>query len=147
MASSLKLVQAVSVCAAVVGLWPLLGCQGANTPLPPTSETVSFAADIQPIFNNRCIFCHSVGGLADLRGIQLKLTEGVSYDLLVDQASVQNADLTIVVPGDAQASLVFLKVSSDSPPVGARMPLAGAPLPANELGLIRDWINQGALDN
>jgi len=132
---------------AIVGLCPLVGCQGANTPLAPTSRTVSFANDIQPIFNNRCVVCHRVGGVADLAGIRLKLVEDVSYDLLVQQPSIQRPELTIVVPGDAQSSLVFLKVSSDSPPVGARMPLGGLPVPANELGLIRDWINQGALNN
>ena len=124
------------------------GCPGpVNEPAPPTGETVSFSADVQPIFNAHCTTCHRAGGFADLSGIALRLVEGISYDLLVDQPSSQRADLTFVVPGNSAASLLFLKVSSDSPPVGSTMPLTGARLSSSDLGLIRDWIDQGALDN
>lgn len=125
-----------------------VGCQGAvNVPAPPTGETVSFSADIQPIFNANCTDCHVVGGLADIAGIRLKLVAGESFDLLVNQPSSQRPELTLVVPGNAGASLLFLKVSRASPPVGSTMPLLGTPLSSANLGLIRDWINQGALDN
>lgn len=124
-----------------------LGCPGVNVPAPPTDETVSFSADIQPIFNANCTTCHRIGGITDVEGIPLRLTEGDSFDLLVNEPSLQRADLTLVVPGDSSASLLFLKVSRDSPPVGVRMPLVGAPLSSTDLGLIRDWIDQGALDN
>ncbi len=124
------------------------GCQGSvNEPGPPTGETISFSADIQPIFNANCTTCHRTGGVADVEGIRLKLVAGESFDLLVDQPSSQRSDLTLVVPGDAGASLLFLKVSSNSPPVGSTMPLVGARLSSTDLGLIRDWINQGALNN
>ncbi len=124
------------------------GCGGpVNVAAPSTGQPISFADDIQPIFNNRCTTCHRTGGRADNEGIALKLVAGESYALLVDQPSVQNADLTLVVPGDAAASLMFLKVSSNTPPVGATMPLIGARVSSAELGLIRDWIDQGALDN
>ncbi len=126
----------------------VLGCQGSvNEPASPTGETVSFSADIQPIFNANCTTCHRTGGLADMEGIRLRLTEDDSFDLLVDQPSSQQSDLTLVVPGASSASLLFLKVSSDSPPVGSTMPLFGARLSSTDLGLIRDWIDQGALDN
>ncbi len=124
------------------------GCQGSvNEPAPPTGETVSFSTDIQPIFNANCTTCHRAGGLADISGIALRLVEGVSYALLVDQPSSQQADLTLVVPGDSDASLLFLKVRSGAPPVGSTMPLFGTPLSSANLGLIRDWIDQGAMDN
>lgn len=135
---------AVGCCVCVLGH---TGCGSVNTPAPPTGETVSFAADIQPIFNAHCTDCHRAGGLADISGIALRLVEGVSYDLLVDQPSSQRSDLTLVVPGDAAASLLFLKVSSNTPPVGATMPLNRARLSSTDLGLIRDWIDQGALNN
>lgn len=124
-----------------------MGCQGSvNEPAPPSGETTSFATDIQPILNVNCTICHRTGGLADVEGIRLKPVEGESFDLLVDQPSSQPSYPTLVIPGDAGASLHFLKVSSDSPPVGATMPLVGARLSSTDLGLIRDWINQGALD-
>ena len=125
-----------------------IGCQGSvNVAAPPTGETILFSTDIQPIFNANCTTCHRTGGQADMAGILLKLVADESFDLLVDQPSSQRSDLTLVLPGDADGSLLFLKVSSNSPPVGATMPLVGARLSSTDLGLIRDWINQGALDN
>ncbi len=125
-----------------------MGCQGSvNEPAPPTGETISFATEIQPIFNANCTTCHRIGGLADIQGIRLKLVAGESFDLLVDQPSSQRSDLTLVVPGDVGASLLFLKVSSDSPPIGGTMPLVGGRLSSTDLALIRDWINQGAMNN
>ena len=66
---------------------------------------------------------------------------------LVDQLSVQRNDLTLVVPGDSASSLLFQKVSTDNPPVGLRMPRFAPPLSESEIDLIREWIDQGALDN
>lgn len=124
------------------------GCQASvNTVAPPTGETVSFSAQIQPIFDNTCTTCHQEGGIADLVGIGVRLIEGESFAMLIDQPSTQREDLTLVVPGDSSASLLFIKVSSNSPLVGARMPLIGPPLSSTEIGLIRDWIDQGAPDN
>ncbi len=111
---------------------------------PPPVDMVSFSGQIQPIFDANCTICHVSDGFADEI---MHLNAEESFDALVDQPSVQNPDLTRVVPGDSGASLLFLKVSSDSPPVGVRMPFGGAPLPAGEIALIRDWIDQGAQNN
>ena len=111
------------------------------------AETVSFGNDIQPIFNTNCISCHQEGGVADQAGIALRLGSGESYGLLVNQRSAQNSNLVLVVPGDAEASLLLQKINSDAPPVGVRMPFGGAALSASEIELIRTWIAQGALSN
>ncbi len=114
---------------------------------PPDGDPVSFSGRIQPIFTTACAGCHSEGGLADLSGIVLRLTADVSFSLSVGQQSVQRPDLTLVVPGDPASSLLFLKISSDTPPVGERMPRSAPPLSPLEIDLIRDWIDQGALNN
>ncbi|MCZ6698841.1 MAG: hypothetical protein O7D94_07930 [Planctomycetota bacterium] len=116
-------------------------------PAPPSGNAVSFSGDIQPIFNASCIDCHSAGGFADIQGIALRLTAGESFNGLVNQPSSQQADLTLVVPGDSASSLLFQKVSSNTPPIGSTMPLIGGPLSAVQSGLIRDWIDQGAMNN
>lgn len=118
-----------------------------NVPGPVTGTTISFANDIQPIFNDLCIGCHVTGGFADQSGIALRLVAGQSFDLLVNQKSVQDTSLTLVIPGDSANSLLFQKTSQDTPPVGATMPLVGRRLTSTELALVRDWIDQGALDN
>jgi mono/diheme cytochrome c family protein len=126
----------------------LASCQGeVNPPGPDVGRAVSLASDVQPIFERSCVSCHRPGAFANLSGIDLVLTAGQSRASLVNQPSSQNAALTLVVPGDSAASLLFLKVSSNMPPVGSTMPLFGARLNSSELALIRDWIDQGALDN
>jgi len=111
------------------------------------SGVVSFATDIQPIFTAQCARCHTPGGIADLAGIDARLLEGEAYDDIVNIMSVQQEEFVLVVPGDSAASLLFLKISSSSPPVGNRMPLFSTPLSSGEIALIRDWIDQGAQDN
>jgi len=121
---------------------------GSNMPGPPTGKTVSFANDIQPIFTSQCIDCHVTGGFALIfGGVTLQLVAGQSFNMLVNQSSVQNANLTLVVPGDSANSLLFQKVSQTAPPVGARMPFLQPPLSPTDQALIRDWIDQGANNN
>jgi hypothetical protein len=146
--------------AAVVLVTTHSGCQTMPPPQPAQpdpdapdagdmqgGDAVLFEDEVQKIFNARCATCHSVGGFADVRGIRALLTTGDSYDLIVNQPSVQDPDLTIVVPGDSANSLLFEKISSDAPTVGARMPLGGPEMPAAEIEVIRRWIDEGALDN
>ncbi len=108
-------------------------------------EVVTFVADIQPILNARCINCHAPGGFAQMVGIPWDYREDTAYEDLVNRISSQDANFTVVVPGDPDSSLMFLKVSSESPPVGSMMPLGGPPLTDGEVQLIRDWIEQGAV--
>lgn len=124
----------------------LSGCP-VNEPAPPVERDVSFSMEIQPIFNELCAKCHSEGGFAVTVGIPLLLTEGDAHGQLVNQPSVQDPAFTLVVPSDAATSLLYQKVSDDSPPVGSTMPLFSERLTSEELGLIRDWIEQGAQDN
>lgn len=126
------------------------GCQGSvDMPGPPNGNAavVSFKDQIQPILNTDCFRCHRDGGEADLSGIALQVGEEVAYELLVNQPSSLDATLTLVVPGDAESSLLYNKVAFGAPLTGARMPLREAPLSAESIGLIRDWIDQGALNN
>jgi len=120
--------------------------------LAPTPPKVSFASQIQPIFDTHCIRCHILGGFANQSGIPLKLVEGQSYDLLVNKQSAQRADLTIVKPGDSANSLLYMKISQETPPVGRHMPwdsgqIGSTVVSQEEIDLIRNWIDEGALRN
>lgn len=137
--------------AATVGLLTCgLACQvdmQVNEPPPTRGGTVSFSTDIQPLLSTACTGCHSPGGAAMLAGIPMDLRAATAYEDIVNQPSVQDATWTLVAPRNAQASLLFQKISSDDPPVGDRMPRFAPPLSAAQIELIRDWIDQGALDN
>lgn len=116
------------------------GCSDEGSPLDPTTvggDTVSFVKDVQPLFDVHCVECHGSeanGGL-DLRGPQ-------SYDDLVD-VEASGYDAVRVLPGQPDASVLYVKVSTDGQ-FGDRMPLGGPYLDPEETDLLRQWIAQGA---
>lgn len=124
-----------------------LTCQTQLAPIPTDDGTVSFSAQVLPILNTNCFRCHRDGGQADLAGIELSLVPEDSYDALVGQPSQLDPSLTHVIPGDSEASLLYLMISSETPPIGTRMPQGEAPLSPTDISLVRDWIDQGALNN
>ncbi|MBM4130746.1 hypothetical protein FJ250_06925 [bacterium] len=130
--------------AATLALLALAGCSdhgsAPNGSPDPDPATVSFAAEIQPIFDTNCVGCHGDGGSA---GLDLRAT--ATPGSLVNVAATGHTGLR-VTPGNAAASVLYLKVEGD-PSTGARMPFGGAALSVTQRGLIRDWIAQGALDN
>jgi len=106
------------------------------TQSPP--QSVSFAGQIQPVFNANCINCHGTSG-------GLNLTAGVSYSQLYHiPASSSCTSLHRVFPNDADNSVLYKKVAGIT--CGSRMPLGGS-LSQTEINLIHDWINQGAQNN
>lgn len=102
----------------------------------PTAEgavagaTVSFAADILPIFESRCLNCH--GGN--------RTEEGLSLRTHAD-AMTGSEGGSVIIPGDAANSVLVEMVSTQE------MPKRGPKLTPAQVQLIIDWINQGALDN
>jgi hypothetical protein len=105
-----------------------------------TGTTVSFAADLQPVFNATCTDCHGAGGFGGL-----DLTATVAWANLLGVESTEYAPRQRVVSGNPEASVLYLKINGD-PSVGGRMP-PGVPLDADTIELFRVWIAQGALNN
>lgn len=97
------------------------GAQGA---------TVSFANDVMPIIQSRCINCH--GGDRTEEGLVL----GTHADIM---AGSDNGP--VVTPGDAANSLLVELVATQ------KMPKRGPKLTPPQVQLITEWVNQGALDN
>ena len=94
---------------------------------------VSFSRDILPIFSQKgCASCHGgSGGL--FVGSVAQLLQGGDHG-------------PAIVPGNADASHIVQKLSP-TPPFGSRMPLGGPYLTTSTIQTIKDWINQGALNN
>lgn len=111
----------------------------------PGTRLISFRNEIQPIFNRSCAVagCHESARPRH----NLDLSAGVARSNLVNVQSALNPAFIRVVPGNADQSLLYLKISQTNPPIGAQMPFGQSPLPLEEQQKIRDWINQGALDN
>ena len=113
--------------------------------------SVSFSANIQPIFNSACIGCHRTGQFATF----LPLTQGTStpyqsYTNLVNVPSTRTGSLTedLVEPGDSSASVLYKRISGIGLPFNeSLMPLGGPPLNQQAQNLIKTWIDEGAVDN
>jgi len=126
---------------ALAGVLALAGCsdEGADPVAPVPPAEVSFAAQVQPVFNANCTGCHGQDGNGGL-----DLREGQAYGNLVEVAS-QGYPGQRVAAGDPDSSVLHRKLNGLSG-VGGQMPLGGA-LPESDRNLIRDWISEGAKDN
>jgi hypothetical protein len=51
------------------------------------------------------------------------------------------------MPGNPDQSYLYKKITGAPDIVGSRMPLAGGPLSAADIDLVRQWIQAGAPNN
>jgi len=130
----------VLVCVISLGLLSSCKDSGVDGVVPPGGgqpgggTNVSYALQIVPIFDEYgCSGCHGGSG-----GLYVK-----PYAQLMAGGNAGK----VVIPGNADGSLLIEKLTMATPPIGSRMPLMGIPLPDSTVQVIRDWINQGALNN
>ena len=104
---------------------------GGSTTPPPGA--ISFQHQILPILSDHgCTGCH--GG-----------TSGLSVGT-VSALMVGGNHGPAITPGNADGSIIVQKLSA-TPPFGSRMPLGGPYLNDATIGLIKQWINEGAKNN
>ncbi len=111
------------------------------------AASFSYAADIEPIWLNRCFPCH----IGDMANRFPRLDMG--RELLVGQLSQQLTTLEMVAPGDVAGSYLWIKLNDEQGQLNTTAPmpppnLGGtfAPLSDGELGRIRAWIASGGDD-
>ena len=97
----------------------------------PTTAAVSFSSDVMPIFQAECVACHGNFGGWDASSYTSVLGTG-------DHAPM-------IIPGDPENSFLAQKMIGTQS-IGEIMPPAGL-LPEDEIQVILDWIEAGALDN
>jgi hypothetical protein len=155
---------AVAIVALVIA--GLTGCAGSGgdeaarrrrrgcTPPPPADQSVSFASNVQPIFNRSCALaaaCHLGAAAAGA----LDLSVGESHEELVDEASSQQPALRLVAPGRPDDSYLVRKIEGGPAIAGALMPQGcpGTPqqgaqcLTPDDIEAIRTWITECATEN
>ncbi len=97
---------------------------------PASAQSVSFEAQILPIFQNKCSECHGN------ENPEVRLTV-VNYEELM-----QGSEFGIVVnPGDPTTSYMIEMIETQE------MPQDGELVTNEELALIKVWIEEGALNN
>jgi len=111
---------------------------------PVVAGGVSFRDDVLPVLTTRCVMCHMDG--ADQAKMSL-FPEAWSHLVGVDSTE---SPLKRVEPGIPDKSYLYRKLMGthlEAGGSGLRMPFQQDPLSAEELALIRTWIEQGALQN
>lgn len=126
-----RLTLALSLCAALA----LTATAAAKKEIPPASKKtgLTFDKDIKPIFEKSCFECHG----------DKKQKAKLRLDSLAATLKGGENGKAVVVGKSADSSLVksvARLVEDDAmPPEGK-----GKPLTAEQIGLIRAWIDQGA---
>jgi len=140
---------------ATVGTWTL-GAAAAASGTGTHANTVSVTAagtggqtfsasgiytlsgDVQPIWTANCVSCHGSGGN------QPDLRSGFSRGSTVGVAALCVAG-TRIIAGNAAGSVLYLRMIGTTT-CSSAMPLSGN-LPVATTDIVRDWINNGALNN
>ena len=97
-----------------------------------SGEEVHFSRDVRPILNQNCMPCHG--------GVRQK--NGVSFLFREEALGTGKSGKRTIVPGKPDESELIARVTSSDP--DARMPYHGSPLSAQQIGILRRWIKQGA---
>jgi hypothetical protein len=122
---------------AVLIVFAVFSCK-ENSSTAVVTDSVDYNLHIRPILSDRCFKCH--GPDANQRKANLRLdTQEGAFAALKDNPSAH-----AIVPGKADISEVYLRISAADtsqvmPPVKSNLKLS-----AQEIELIKKWINQGA---
>ncbi len=116
---------------------PLIALFAGSVALLAAATEVRFNRDIRPIFSENCFKCHGPDASKRVTSLHLDTEEGALVELPGGRSTI--------VPGDAAASELFLRVAAEDPV--RRMPPAAFghdALKPEEIDLIRRWIDDGA---
>jgi mono/diheme cytochrome c family protein len=111
--------------------WSVPLCLALAATAAAADRPVDYARDVKHLFQERCFACH---GALKQQG-KLRLDSGA----LIHKGGKSGP---VVVPGRAAESLLIEKVTEKEE--GSRMPPEGQPLTADQVAVLRAWIDQGA---
>lgn len=110
----------------------LHGARAAELPAA-ASRTIEFAREVQPIFQKHCFECH---GPTKQKG-GLRLDDRAAAMLGGDTHAPD------ILPGNSAGSPLIRMVAGLVPDL--KMPAKGDPLTVEQIGVLRGWIDQGAV--
>ena len=116
----------------------LTSCKRENS-LAGQSDSIDFNLHIRPILSDRCFKCHGPDANKRKANLRLDIRENALAALK------DNPEAHVIVPGEASASEVYRRISSNDtsqlmPPVKSNLKLND-----HEIDLIKKWIDQGAV--
>lgn len=96
------------------------------------AASIDYKRDIQPIFEKRCVMCHSEN--ATMGSLNLESYAGLKKG---------GNNGPVVSAGSLQDSLLYRSVVGQAPEIG-RMPIGLEPVPQVEVAMLKTWIEEGA---
>ncbi|HKU43275.1 MAG TPA: PQQ-binding-like beta-propeller repeat protein [Polyangiales bacterium] len=127
------------------------GGTGAAGTAAPSGKPDAFSTIYADILAPKCAgsVCHSSSATGGSFSLPAGATASTVRSSLLNRVASGSecgaSGMSLVVAGNPDQSLLYRKLT-DMPPCGARMPPTGA-LSAEQLGRVRTWIMNGALDN
>src|SRR6056297_1727869 len=115
----------------------LLGICGTAGQLQ-AEEPIDFSSQILPLLSDRCALCHGPDPTSREAELRLDVAEAVG------QATQNGGRDLVIAPGDAAASELMRRITSDDASEQMPPPHANLSLTATEIELLRRWIDQGA---
>ncbi len=116
------------VCPVVLSMQPGRGESGNPPP-------VDFDRDIRPILSENCFTCHGPDERQRYANLRLDTREGI----FADRGGYQ-----VVVPEDPEGSRLMQRLGAESPAQRMPPPGSGKELTADQVHLLRSWIEEGA---
>jgi hypothetical protein len=101
-------------------------------------QQVSYSKNVAPILQKHCAECHVPGREG---------TEATGFRVDSYHALMQGSQYgPVIKPGNASTSSLFILITAGDHLI-VSMPRGRPPLSNEEIGIIRTWIDDGALDN
>jgi mono/diheme cytochrome c family protein len=127
------MIRRISILMCLTGLAPAARAVDVSTLPPATGQAVDFVRDIQPIFASNCVKCH---------GPEKQKSE---YRLDVKSIALTNGEnhAPNIVPGKSAESPLIHFVAGLVKDM--HMPPKDPPLQPEQIGLLRQWIDDGAV--
>lgn len=120
--------------------WPEEKAATAAAPAPasaatpaPAADRITYTGQIKAIFDDRCTDCHS----------EDKQKGGLRMDSYAWIFKGAHEGKAVVVPGKPDQSSVYVLTTKPADDIDL-MPPKGGPLSADQIALVRGWIEQGA---
>src|SRR5580698_7731846 len=101
---------------------------------PP--KHVNYSRDIRPILSNTCYKCHGPDEKQRKAGLRLDTKEGAC-------AKLESGEVAIV-PGSSTKSAMYQRLTSHDADVKMPPPDSGKTVSAEQIELIKQWIDEGA---
>tara|TARA_Y100001960_G_C14780803_1_gene886559 strand:+ start:948 stop:4142 length:3195 start_codon:yes stop_codon:yes gene_type:complete len=105
-----------------------------STAAPPA--TVDFARDIRPLLSDTCYHCHGPDQENQQADLRLDLKQSLYRE---------HDGQALVVPGDPENSLLYLRITAEDPAEAMPPEDAQVKLTASQKQLIETWIKEGAV--